>query len=437
MRHGIAAAGGWHTLQQTSRAHEHTIVPAASLLMTKPNLVSDVRGASRIVVDLTLVVTDLVETMHHNIARLPGIAGEATFARTKGITGLVYRSVRAVTRLVGAGIDTALAPLAPLLKEPSTWPGREPFVAALNGVLGDHLAASHNPLAIAMHLRAGGAPLALTADGIAAAVREPRARVVVLVHGLCMSDANWERQGHDHGRKLAGDLDASALYLRYNTGLHVADNGEALSGLLAQLVERWPVPQMQLVLVGHSMGGLVIRSAYAAAERAGHAWRNRVRALAFLGTPHHGAPLERGGQGIDLLLAASPYTAAFTRLSRMRSAGITDLRHGTVRAEDRQGDARFDHHVDARTPLPLPANVPCFTIAGSLSKTAPRTARLPRGDGLVPVASALGRHPDARMQLDFPPSRQHIALGTGHLDLLCSAPVYRKLRDWLREAPQS
>jgi pimeloyl-ACP methyl ester carboxylesterase len=402
--------------------------------MTKPNLVSDVRGASRIVVDLTLVVTDLVETMHHNIARRPGIAGEATFARTKGITGLVYRGVRAVTKLVGAGIDTALAPLAPLLKEPSSWPGREPFVAALNGVLGDHLATSQNPLAIAMHLRADGAPLVLTAEGIAAAVPAPRACVVVLVHGLCMSDANWERAGHDHGLKLAGDLDANALYLRYNTGLHISDNGEAFSALLAQLVERWPVPKMRLVLVGHSMGGLVIRSAYAAAERAEHGWRDRVRALAFLGTPHHGAPLERGGQGIDLLLAASPYTAAFTRLSRMRSAGITDLRHGTVRAEDRQGDARFDHHVDARTPLPLPAGVPCYTIAGSLSKAAPRTARLPRGDGLVPVASALGRHPDTRMQLDFPPSRQHIALGTGHLDLLCSAPVYRKLRDWLREA---
>ena len=47
-------------------------------------------------------------------------------------------------------IDTALVPLAPLLKEPSSWPGREPFVAALNGVLGDHLAASSNPLAVAM-----------------------------------------------------------------------------------------------------------------------------------------------------------------------------------------------------------------------------------------------------------------------------------------------
>ena len=413
---------------------DRATVPIHPALMTKSTLVSDVRGASRIVIDLTLVVTDLVETMHLNIARRPGIVGEATFGRTKGITGLVYRGVRAVTRLVGAGIDTALVPLAPLLKEPSSWPGREPFVAALNGVLGDHLAASRNPLAITMHLRAGGAPLDLTTDGIAAAVPEPRACIIVLVHGLCMSDANWQRHGHDHGRKLAGELDANAIYLRYNTGLHVADNGGTLSELLAHLVHRWPVPNAQLVLVGHSMGGLVIRSAYAAAERARHGWRERVRALAFLGTPHHGAPLERGGQGIDLLLAASPYTAAFTRLSRMRSAGITDLRHGTVRAEDRQGHARFDHHMDARTPLPLPADVPCFTIAGSLSKTAPRTARLPRGDGLVPVASALGRHHDPRMHLDFPPFRQHIAIGTGHLDLLSSPAVYRQLREWLRTA---
>ncbi len=401
--------------------------------MSKSSLVSDARGASRVVIDLTLLVTDLVETMHHNIARTPGIVAPATYDRTRGITGFVYRSVRGVTRLVGAGIDTALAPLAPLVGPQASWPGRMPFVAALNGVLGDYLHASGNPLAIPMQLCVSGTPVELTRAALAQAVPAPRGRVVVMAHGLCMSDLQWARDGHDHGRALAHALDASVLYLRYNSGRHVSENGEDAATLFEALAANWPVPLTQFVFVGHSMGGLVLRSACATAQRAGHAWPRVPHALVFLGTPHHGAPLERGGHGVDLLLAASPYTAAFTRLSRMRSAGITDLRHGSVRAEDWHARNRFAHGADDRTPEPLPEGVRCFAIAGSLAKGMPRGNRPPRGDGLVPVASALGRHADPRRQLAFAPDHVHIAFGTGHLDLLGSRAVAARMGAWLQE----
>jgi hypothetical protein len=393
----------------------------------------DVRGASRLVIDLTLLVTELVETMHHNIARVPGIAGRATFAPTRGLTGLVYRSVRGITRLTGWGIDTTLAPIVPLLSNRSDWPGRDAVIAALNGVLGDHLEASDNPLAIPMQLRIGGEPLTLTAAGIAAAIPQPRSRVVVMVHGLCMSDLQWNRQSRDCGHSLARDLRADALYLHYNSGRHISSNGAELASLLEQLVASWPVPLTELVLVGHSMGGLVIRSACAAAETGAYRWPKLLRALAFLGTPHHGAPLERGGQGLDLLLAASPYTAAFTRLGRLRSAGITDLRHGSILDQDWQGRDRFVHRADLREPRLLPAGVPCFAIAGSLSKAAPTGRRAARSDGLVPVASALGRHADPRMNLDFAPAHQWVAYGVGHLDLLSSPAVYGHLQRWLAQ----
>lgn len=399
--------------------------------MSKTSLLSDARGASRLVVDLTLLVTELVETMHHNVARRPGVLGQATFERTKGVTGLVYRSVRSVTRLVGGGIDAALAPLVPLLGTEASWPGREPVVAALNGVLGDHLDASGNPLAIPMQLRLGGEPLALTSAGIASVIAQPRARAVVMVHGLCMSDLHWNRQSHDHGQALASDLGANVLYLRYNSGRHISTNGAAFAALLEQLVAQWPVPLNELVLVGHSMGGLLIRSACAAAKSRAHGWTTLLRALVFVGAPHHGAPMERRGQGVDLLLAASPYTAAFIGLSRLRSAGITDLRHGSVLDGDWQGRDRFGNRADLRQPQPLPAGVPCFAIAGSLSKAGPRSGRAARSDGLVPVASALGRHVNPRMSLTFAPTRRRVAYGTGHLDLLSSLDVYQQLQRWL------
>jgi plasmid stabilization system protein ParE len=184
------------------------------------------------------------------------------------------------------------------------------------------------------------------------------------------------------------------------------------------------------------MGGLVIRSAFAAGEAGGHAWPQLVRAAVLLGSPHHGAPLERGGHGVDRLLAASPYTVAFTRLGHLRSAGITDLRHGSVQDADRAGHGRFDHAADRRVPLPLPTGVPCYAIAASLDVEKADRRRRPRGDELVPLASALGHHRDPQRDLGIPVERQWIAWGTGHLDLMRSAAVYRQMKRWLYASKQ-
>lgn len=399
--------------------------------MKKISPLSDLRGAGRLAVDLTVLVTEVVETMHHNIARRPGVLGRTTLESTKGLTGFVYRSVRGVTRFVGGTVDAALAPLVALPSEASEWPGRPAVVGALNGVLGDYLEASGNPLAIPMQLRLGGAPLPLAPAEIAKLVPDPRQRVVVMVHGLCMTDTTWNRRSHDHGQSLAQDLQADAIYLRYNSGRHISTNGTEFAALLETLVETWPVPLRELVLVGHSMGGLVIRSACASGEASGHKWMRLLRALVFVGTPHQGAPLERGGHGVEMLFSASPYTVAFTRLGRLRSAGITDLRHGSVLDQDWVGRDRFAHAGYLHHAQPLPRDVPAFAIAGSLSKRASGRGGAPRGDGLVPVASALGLHCDPSLAVSFPSSRQWIAYGTGHLDLLSSRAVYEQIKQWL------
>ena len=130
---------------------------------------------------------------------------------------------------MGHGLDTLLAQLEPLLGERSTWPGREALLAALNGVLGDYLAAPSNPLAITMHLRRGGVALPLEREPLAAAIPDAGGKLLVLVHGLCMNDLQWRRKGHDHGAALARDLGYTPVYLHYNSGLHVSTNGRAFA----------------------------------------------------------------------------------------------------------------------------------------------------------------------------------------------------------------
>jgi PGAP1-like protein len=402
--------------------------------MSRVPPLSDLRGAARLAVDLTVLVTDMVETMHHNIARRPGVLGRGTLEPARGFTGFVYRRVRGMTRLVGGTVDAVLAPLVSPLAETSEWPGRAAVLGALNGVLGDHLEATGNPLATPMHFRLGGVPLPLARREIAARLRHPRQRVLVMVHGLCTTDTIWSRQSNDHWQRLAQDMQADALYLRYNSGRHISTNGAELAALLEKLVEAWPGRLRELVLVGHSMGGLVIRSACAAGDASGHEWLRRLRALVFLGTPHQGAPLERVGHGVHMLLAGSPYTIALTRLGGLRSAGITDLRHGSLLDRDWMGRDRFARDGYLHHAQPLPRGVPAFTIAGSLSKRATDRDRTPYGDGLVPVASALGLHPDRSMAVAFPSTRRWIAYRTGHLDLLSSDAVYEHAKHWLADA---
>jgi hypothetical protein len=312
---------------------------------------------------------------------------------------------------------------------------REAVIAVLNGVLGDHLAATGNPLAIPMTLRHDGQALTLRAEALAQALPQARPRVLLLLHGLCMHPRQWRRNGHDYGATLAAEAGCTLLHLHYNTGRHVSTNGLELADRLQALQQAWPVPLEEIVILAHSMGGLLARSAIRQAQARGDHWPSLVRKMFFLGTPHHGAPLERGGHWIDRLLGASPYTAAFSRLGKLRSAGITDLRHGSLLDEDWMGSDRFAHGHDTRTPVPLPAGVACFAMAGVLGRGNGELSDQLLGDGLVPLDSALGRHRQAARTLAFDAGRQWVGQGLGHLDLLGHADVAAQLRAWML-APQ-
>ena len=394
------------------------------MLKNSPIALSDLRAYNRLAVAATLGITDLVENLHHNIVRMPRLFAAPSEDRARGISGLVYRSIRGVTRTVGEGVDALIGAVIPGVPEDHPADRREALRAALNGIVGDHLDATANPLGITMSLRREGRRLELHRDALAAAVPQASARIVVLAHGLCMGDRQWLRRGHDHGAALARDGGFTPVYLHYNSGLRIGRNGREFAGLLERLLREWPVPVEELVLVGYSMGGLVVRSACHEAESAGQAWLRKLGAIVFLGTPHAGSPLERHGHRLEALLGASPYTSALARLARVRSAGIVDLRH----AHFIEG---ADHRQGPGAPRGLPDGVRCHAIAGSLTKKSGKLSDTYVGDGLVPVASALGRHTERARRLRLPRSRQWIAHGVGHLDLLNHPSVYARLRDWL------
>jgi len=399
---------------------------------------SDVRGAAKLAIDAVLRTTDLVESMHHNISSASWPLGPALPGRTSGITGFVYSCIRAITQVVGVTIEASLAPLEVLLQESGERSSleRDAVVAAVNGVVGDHLEITHNPLAIQMQLRHAGKRLELQRELLSQQFGATHNKLLIVVHGLCMSDLQWLRKGHDHGAGLARDLGYTPLYLYYNSGRHISVNGREFAGVLEQLLQAWPVPIEEFAILTHSMGGLVTRSACHYAQLAQHSWLSRLDQIAFLGTPHHGAPLERHGQRVHTFFAGiSPYVAPLSRLAALRSAGVTDLRYGNLVDEDWQGSDRFAGREDTRLRVPLPAHVRCYALAGSLgAQRGDKNDRL-LGDGLVPVWSALGEHQDATCALGFAADKQTVVFGTNHWDLLCEPAVYRQLVAWWK--PQS
>lgn len=401
---------------------------------------SDLRAVAQLATQATRGVTRIVEGVHQAVWSSMG-APSGQPEQTRGLTGFVYRAVHGVTQLVGKGLESAFTQLEPVLASlvdaPEQTPQREAVLAALNGVMGDRLLESNNPLATPMTLRFQGQALSAR---ILPAANAVGGKVLVLVHGLCMNDLQWSMRSTDgaegatvnHGEVLAQVLGYTPVYLRYNTGLHVSTNGDTLARTLEEVLAHWPVPVQELTLLVHSMGGLVARSAAHCAQQQGMRWPAALKNMVFLGTPHHGAPLERAGNVLDILLEGTPFSKPFARLGKLRSPGITDLRFGTVLDADWQGRDRFRGDTDRRTPLPLPKGVACFTVAATRAAKRSVLAERLVGDGLVPLASALGQHPQPEHRLAFPKDHQWVGYRMNHWDLLRSPDVAAQIVAWLQ-----
>lgn len=296
----------------------------------------------------------------------------------------------------------------------------------LDGLIGDQLTAEHSPLAPDIAVRVDGAAVPITPDGLATAFPEATGHLTIFLHGLMETEFAWERGDRPtYGTRLADDLGSTEVQIRYNSGRHISENGRDLARLLDDLVLLWPVPVTGLTLIGHSMGGLVIRSACHQGAARDAYWPKLVRHTVCLGTPHLGAPLARGVHRATAALRLWPTSRPFGTLLGRRSAGVRDLFRGAV-TEEHWRDA--DPEAFSQPAVDYP---PLMEGARHLYVTATVTQRPDHpfgrivGDGLVLTNSGGGR--DRKHHLGFEVDDGFHIGGAHHFTLLNDDAVY----DWM------
>jgi PGAP1-like protein len=316
--------------------------------------------------------------------------------------------------------------------------GREPggnlALAVLNAVAGDRLDAGLAPLAIGMAVRADRSDVGLTAEQISAAFPHATPRLAVFVHGLAETEDSWRRRAGEsapYGSGLQAEFGCTPVYVRYNTGRHISDSGHDLAGLLDGLVAAWPVPVDGMLLVGHSMGGLVIRSACHYGRQACAAWVGRVRHVFYLGSPHLGAPLARAAGLAGWALGLLPETRPFAALAA-GPASVKDLRHGYVLDDDWAGCDQDCCLRDHRGDAPLLAGANHYAISATVTADPASPLGAVVGDLLVQPASAHGRR-GPRQHIPFPIQTGRGLGGLHHFDLLNHPDVWQAMRGLLRQ----
>jgi pimeloyl-ACP methyl ester carboxylesterase len=382
----------------------------------------ELRALTRLAFDELGLATGGIGEIHRAIAdRAFGPVGSG-LPRTlhDAISGGVYAGVRGAAGLTGRAAGVAVAGRGRSL---SVTPRGAAVLAVLNGLRGDELEREGSDLAEPMCIRVDGRPVA-PAD-----FPDAGPRVVVFLHGLFETEHAWGRD--PYGARLARDLDVTPVYVRFNTGRHISENGRSLAALLDELVAQWPAAVEQIALVGHSLGGLVARSACAA----GGDWTGLVRHTVTLGTPHTGAPLESAVHYAAAALGVVGETRPLSRFLRRRSAGIRDLRSGSLADEDWRGRDPEVLRAAACAEVPLLEGAAHHFVAATVTATAEHPVARLVGDWLVLQPSASGR--SRTRVIGFAAEDGAHVGGTHHLALLNHPVVYERLREWLARAPRS
>jgi pimeloyl-ACP methyl ester carboxylesterase len=407
--------------------------------MSENRQVDELRSLARLGFDELRRASGGIGDVHRAVAQR---AFEATGrgalpARTlhDAISSGVYAGLGGATRLVGIAAEAGLGRRAvPDGRRLSASPRGALVVGALNGLIGDALEREGSDLHEPMSVRASGRPVPLEPRALAAAHADAGGRLVVFVHGLMETEFSWRLgagpEGETYATRLRRDLGCTSVEVRYNSGRHISENGLSLADLLAELVAAWPAEVESIALVGHSMGGLVARSACHQAAERGDAWVRYVRHVISLGTPHMGAPLAQGVHWISAALGAVPETRPFARFLRRRSAGIRDLRQGSlVDADWRDCDPDALRGVACQEIPLLEGATHCFVAATVTRGGRDPVGRL-LGDCLVLQPSASGRSRTRRIPFEEEYGA-HIG-GTHHLALLNHPKVYERMLGWLR-----
>jgi pimeloyl-ACP methyl ester carboxylesterase len=393
----------------------------------------ELRALTRLAFDELGGATGGIGQLHQAIAdRAFGAAGaQASSSRVAhdAISRGVYAGLRGATTLAGRAAAGVVAGGGRTL---STTPRGAAVLAVINGLRGDALEREGNELHQPIAVRVGAE--VVSPDDLDAAFPDASPRVVVFLHGLFETEFAWRFGGGDtYGERLARDAGFTPVDVRYNSGRHISHNGRSLADLLEAVVAGWPVEVERIALVGHSMGGLVARSACCHAAERGDSWVRRVRHTVTLGSPHMGAPLEQAVHYASAALGAVPETRPFAGFLRRRSAGIRDLRQGSLVDEDWRGSDPDALRAAACREVPLLEGATHHFVSATVTTSPEHPVGRLVGDWLVLHPSASGRSRSRRI-----PFREEDGLhvgGTHHLALLNHPAVYERLREWLARAP--
>lgn len=399
--------------------------------MSKENTNKSLQGITQLVTDSTISTVDLVESMHKRLLHPPLLPSTPIQHFITNISKITYKNIRWSSLFIGKSLNKIIQKISPLIGEIKSTDKQQILKSVLNGVVGDYLEEKQNPLQITMHFKHAKRKVKLNKNSLQELIPNANGKILLLVHGSCMNDISWTKNKHNHGELLAKELNKTLVYLNYNSGLHVSKNGKNFNELLENLVINWPVTLEEITVIGHSMGGLVSRSAIYYGQQHQKRWIRLLDKVIFLGTPHHGAPLEKVGNYLDVILKSIPYVKPLAPLAKIRSAGVTDLRYGNLIDEDWKGKDRFELHKDERKNIPLPQETDCYAVSAVLRKETNYMSKNILGDGLVPVKSALGKHKTETKSLNFKDENTLIVNENSHTDLLSNTKVYDRLKLWM------
>lgn len=401
-----------------------------------PRQPNEVRALAGLAFDELARASGGIGDMHKAIAtrvfRRVGSGGAVVRLAHDAITNAVYTGVSGCTSLVGRGAQDAVALLHERPVSPTPLGGG--LIGVIDGLIGDALERDGSELQEPMAVRVAGRVVPCDPESVRRSFPSARPRLAIFVHGLMGTEFPWHwyerRCGGNYGSLLERDLGLTPVYIRYNTGRHISENGRSLHELLEQLVACWPLDVEEVALIGHSMGGLVARSACWQASESRAEWARRVRHVVTLGTPHMGAPLAQAVHYASAGLDALPETKPFARLLRRRSSGIRDLRQGSLVDEDWMDcDADALRAIACREVPLLEGATHCFVAATITPRENDLLGRL-IGDCLVLHPSACGRSRSRRIPFE---DEYGMHLGSAHhLALLNHPTVYERLREWLR-----
>ena len=377
--------------------------------------------------------TRQIQELHDGIARRVwrrvGPAALPVRLAHDRIASSAYSAAGELTRqVVRAGAHAASLARSPDAPSIERTPAGRLVVSALNGAFGDTLVRRGNALALGMTVRRRGRDLELTRAAVSDAYPNAKPRLAVFVHGLCETDDAWKLGDARHvpyGHRMEIELGYTPVYLRYNTGRHISENGRELATLLEALVTSWPTQVHEITLVGHSMGGLVARSA--CHYGADSACVTKVRHVFTLGTPHRGAPLEQAANAASVALARLPETRPLARALNVRSVGIKDLRYGYLTDEcwmDQDCDAFLR---DSSREVPFLPTARHYFICATLTREPDAAVGRIIGDLLVLRPSAWA-HEERGKRMRFPIEHYHHLGGASHFDLLNHPAIYAQMR---------